>query len=160
MINKIIFHLLRLSVLCILERVNQKLYMQFYVFLLRLVGVRVNGIPKYISREVYFDGSDYSLIEIGENSVISRGVIFLTHDYSYNVVLAAQGNISYIGDHEHVKLGSIRIAENSFIGANSLLLPGVSVGAFTIVGAMSLVSKDLPDRSVCAGVPCRVLKRI
>ena len=47
----------------------------------------------------------------------------------------------------------ITIGENSFIGARAMILPGVSIGGRAIVGAMSVVSKDVPDHHIVAGNP-------
>lgn len=49
----------------------------------------------------------------------------------------------------------ITIGENSFIGARAMILPGVSIGKQAIVGAMSLVSKDVTDFQIVAGNPAK-----
>ena len=50
--------------------------------------------------------------------------------------------------------------DNVWIGANVSVLPGVSIGSNTIIGAGSVVNKDIPDGVIAAGVPCRVIRRI
>jgi putative colanic acid biosynthesis acetyltransferase WcaF len=52
----------------------------------------------------------------------------------------------------------ITIGENAWIGADAFLGPGVSIGELCVVGARSVVVKDTPSHTVCAGNPCRVLK--
>ena len=52
----------------------------------------------------------------------------------------------------------ITIGENSWLGADVFVGPGVSIGELCVVGARSVVVKDLPSHTVCAGNPCRVLK--
>jgi putative colanic acid biosynthesis acetyltransferase WcaF len=52
----------------------------------------------------------------------------------------------------------IVIGENAWLGADVFVGPGVSIGDLCVVGARSVVVKDLPARTVCAGNPCRVLK--
>jgi putative colanic acid biosynthesis acetyltransferase WcaF len=52
----------------------------------------------------------------------------------------------------------IVIRENAWLGADVFVGPGVTIGSLCVVGARSVVVKDLPDRTVCAGNPCRVLK--
>ena len=42
-----------------------------------------------------------------------------------------------------------------FIGTGTIILPGVRIGSNIIVGAGSVINKDLPDNSVCVGVPCK-----
>jgi putative colanic acid biosynthesis acetyltransferase WcaF len=49
----------------------------------------------------------------------------------------------------------IRIGKNSFIGARAMILPGVFIGDQVIVGAMSVVSKDVPDHQIVAGNPAK-----
>jgi len=49
----------------------------------------------------------------------------------------------------------ITIGKNSFIGARAMILPGVCIGDQAIVGAMSLVSKDVPDHQIVAGNPAK-----
>ena len=49
----------------------------------------------------------------------------------------------------------ITIGRNSFIGARAMILPGVSIGDQAIVGAMSVVSKDVPDHQIVAGNPAQ-----
>ena len=54
----------------------------------------------------------------------------------------------------------IHIGRNCWIGAGAILLPGVSVGDNSVIGAGSVVTKDIPANVVAAGVPCRVLHPI
>jgi putative colanic acid biosynthesis acetyltransferase WcaF len=53
----------------------------------------------------------------------------------------------------------IVIGENAWLGADVFVGPGVNIGELCVVGARSVVVKDLPPRTVCAGNPCRVLKK-
>jgi putative colanic acid biosynthesis acetyltransferase WcaF len=52
----------------------------------------------------------------------------------------------------------ITIGENAWLGADVFVGPGVSIGELCVIGARSVVVKDMPSRTVCAGNPCRVLK--
>ena len=55
---------------------------------------------------------------------------------------------------------SIRICENVFIGSNSTILKGVSIGKNSIIGACSVVTKDIPENEIWGGNPARFLKKI
>ena len=54
----------------------------------------------------------------------------------------------------------IKIGDNCWLGGNVTILPGVTIGSNTIVGAGSVVTKDIPDNVIAAGNPCRVLRPI
>jgi len=54
----------------------------------------------------------------------------------------------------------IRIADNCWIGANAVVLAGVTVGEGSVIGAGSVVTKDIPPHSLAYGVPCRVIRPI
>jgi acetyltransferase-like isoleucine patch superfamily enzyme len=54
-----------------------------------------------------------------------------------------------------IKFGRIEVGEESFIGARSVIMPGVKIGRNCVVGAGSVVTKDIPDETVVCGVPAR-----
>ena len=54
----------------------------------------------------------------------------------------------------------IRIGKNCWLGAGVVVLPGVTIGDNTVVGAGSIVNKDLPANVVAVGNPCKVLREI
>ena len=54
----------------------------------------------------------------------------------------------------------IVIGSNCWIGADVTILPGVSIGNNTIIGAKSVVTKNIPDNVIAVGNPCRVLRPI
>ncbi|MGL4991593.1 MAG: sugar O-acetyltransferase [Sarcina sp.] len=54
----------------------------------------------------------------------------------------------------------INIGDNVWIGASSVVLPGVTIGENSVIGAGSVVSTDIPANVVAVGVPCRVLREI
>lgn len=54
----------------------------------------------------------------------------------------------------------ITIKDNVWIGGNAVILPGVTVGRNTVIGAGSVVAKDIPDNVVAVGNPCKVIKNI
>jgi acetyltransferase-like isoleucine patch superfamily enzyme len=54
--------------------------------------------------------------------------------------------------------GDIVVGDNVWIGAGAILLPGVTIGVNSIVGAGSVVTQDIPDNKIAVGNPARVIK--
>ena len=146
-----------LQLLHALSLVNHRLYMVLYIKFLCYIGIKVKGTPRYISPTVKFDGSDYSQIEIGNESVISSGVLLLTHDYSIARVMRIYSDIQ---DSEVRSIKGICIKDNCFIGARSIIMPGVTIGTNAIVGAGSVVTKDVKADTIVGGNPAKKIKTI
>ena len=94
-------------------------------------------------------GSEPYLVTLG-NHVCIAGAEFITHDGSVWVIRGMNPNIG-----ELVGYGRIIVKDNVFIGKNTTILRGVTIGENTIVGACSLVNKSLEPNSVYAGVPAK-----
>lgn len=56
--------------------------------------------------------------------------------------------------------GKVILKKNCRIGSHSTILPGISIGENSIIGAHSLVTKDIPDNVVAYGTPCRVSRKL
>lgn len=54
----------------------------------------------------------------------------------------------------------IKIGDNVWFGGNVVVLPGISIGNNTVIGAGSVITKDIPDNVVAVGNPCRIVKNI
>lgn len=54
----------------------------------------------------------------------------------------------------------VHICENVWIGAGTVIVPGVTIGKNSVIGAGSVVTKDIPENVVAVGNPCRVLREI
>ena len=63
-------------------------------------------------------------------------------------------------DMQGVSTNPIVIGDDVWIGANSVILPGVTIGRHAVVAAGAVVTKDVPDNCVVAGVPARVIKQL
>ena len=79
----------------------------------------------------------------------------ITHDGG----LFVPRNLGLIDKHAD-KIGRIRIGNNVNIGWNAIIMPGVTIGNNCVVGAGAVVNKDVPDNSVVAGVPARIIETI
>lgn len=101
-------------------------------------------------------GTEPFLITVGERCLITDGVKIFTHDGGVSVL----NNLKYFGDKRMDKMAPVKIGNNVYIGNNALIMPGVTIGDNCIIGAGTIVSKDIPDNSVAVGVPARVVKTI
>lgn len=91
-------------------------------------------------------GSEPYLITLHDNCRISTKVTFINHD---------GGTWAFRNDNERyksvVKYGTIEVGEYTFIGANSTIMPGVKIGDHCVIGACSLVNKDVPNGTIVGG---------
>ncbi len=92
------------------------------------------------------------LISFGNNVWIASQVSFVTHDVIHRML-----NNCIEGGGFRENIGCIEINDNVFIGANTVILPNVSIGSNTIIGAGSLVNKDIPGGGIYAGVPAKYI---
>ncbi len=96
--------------------------------------------------------SDPEFISIGDNVYIASGVEFINHD-----IISHMLNKKYHANDFAICQGCIEIGDNVMIGANAMIMPDVKIGNNVVVGGGSVVTRDIPDNSVAAGVPCRVI---
>lgn len=84
---------------------------------------------------------------------VRGGVTILTHDYGWSVTKAIYGDV----------LGSVRrveIGDNVYVGRNAMILAGAKIGSNVIIGAGSIVTREIPDNCVAVGSPCRKIYSI
>lgn len=94
---------------------------------------------------VSLDPSHCWLISIGDNVTMAPHVQVFAHD---------AGTCAHLG---YARLGRVDIGNRVFIGASTVILPGVSIGDDCIIGAGSVVSKSIPSGTVYAGNPARMI---
>ena len=58
------------------------------------------------------------------------------------------------------KKGKVTLKRNCKLGSHSVVMPGITIGENSIVGAFSFVNKDIPDNAIAIGVPARIVKKI
>lgn len=109
-----------------------------------------------IGRNVGISGSTINAqisITIGDNVLIGSGCLITdsdSHPIDYTIRRQSDKAIS----------SPIRIEENVFIGARTIILKGVTIGRGSVIGAGSVVTKDIPPSVIAAGNPARVIKSI
>lgn len=90
-------------------------------------------------------------VEIEDHVLISARVTILDNHHvidDLEMPVLKQGLIS----------SPVKICQGAFIGINAVIMPGVTVGKHAVVGANSVVTKDVPDYAVVAGAPAKVLR--
>ena len=120
---------------------------------LKAKGLNVGNGCSFISPGPNF-GSEPYLITIGDNTTVSFDVAFVTHDAGTRVLRNLATNEK---EKQTVIYGEIKVGKNCFIGCRSTILPGVTIGDNVIIGAGSVVNRDIPANHVAAGVPCKVI---
>ena len=121
------------------------------VQLARKIGVQI-GQNCEIYRDVNF-GSEPYLIKMGNHVRVTSGVKFCTHDGGLWVLREMYEDMQ-----DADSFGKIEIGNNVHIGWNAIIMPGVTIGNNCIVGCGAIVTRNVPDNSVVAGIPAKVIK--
>jgi UDP-3-O-[3-hydroxymyristoyl] glucosamine N-acyltransferase len=112
----------------------------------RAIGVKI-GKNCIISTRLW--GREPYLIEIGNHVRVTSGVSFIIHDGGVWVFREEIPSIDVFG--------KIKVEDNTYIGNNVVILPGVKIGKNCVIGASSVVTKSIPDNTVAAGNPARFI---
>lgn len=115
-------------------------------------GAHLGTGVEFIGSNIHTLGSEPYLVTIGAGTTISEAVLFVTHDGGLRVVRKEHP--------EAQRFAPIRVGANCFVGARSIVMPGVTIGDNTVIGAGSIVASDIPAGVVAAGAPARVLKTV
>lgn len=94
---------------------------------------------------------DDTHIYVGDNTMFGPNVTIATAGHPILAELRAQG---------YQYNAPVHIGKNCWLGAGAIVLPGVTIGDNVVVGAGSVVTKDIPSDVVAVGNPCRVLRQI
>jgi len=88
------------------------------------------------------------LLEIDDEVNLAEGTNILLHDSSLN---------NLFGEECPVKFGKVRIGKATYVGRNAVILCGVSIGDYALIGAGAMVTSDVPDYGVAVGIPAKVV---
>jgi maltose O-acetyltransferase len=99
----------------------------------------------FIARGCYLDPGFGWLISIGDDTTLGPNVTILAHDAAPKLRTG------------YSVIGAVHVGNRVFIGANATILPGVTIGDDVIVGAGSVVPRDVPPGTVVAGSPAAVV---
>lgn len=123
-------------------------------WVLRRIGCHV-GKDVFIGGSLWIDSGHADLITIGDHAHVDARCILLCHKRDLSNY--------YVGDDYHklpYKTGAINIGKGCSVGTDTLVMPGVTIGEGAIVGAGSLVTRDIPAWTIATGRPAKVVKQI
>lgn len=103
------------------------------------------------NRNVHINSAVGGAIHIGEGCLIGPGVVMRTADHRYD------NSYKFIGEQGHITR-NINIQDDVWIGANAVILGGVHIGQGAVIGAGAVVTKDVPEMAIAAGVPAKIIK--
>ncbi|PBQ31522.1 acetyltransferase [Sphingobacteriaceae bacterium] len=100
-----------------------------------------------------YPGNKESMIYIEDNVLLGPNVAIYSSTHKFDNIHMPVKDQGYI-------MATTRLKEGCWIGINSVILPGVTVGKNSVVGANSFVNKDVPDYTVVAGSPAKIIRKL
>ena len=114
------------------------------------------GEGTYLAPNAYIDTHKPGKVTIGKNCYITRNVVILCHTDTKKGGPAGIWTDKKKGR----EFGDVTIGDNVFIGVNSVIMPGVKIGNNSIIGALSLVTADVPSGHIYAGIPAKFISKV
>lgn len=133
---------------------DHEIRIRFY----ELTGVKI-GKDTFINPNVIIVDDRYATqvkIEIGDRVAIAPGVLIISSSVPNNSELKYHEYIK----NNLIKTENITIENDVWIGAGAIILPGVKIGQKSIVGAGAVVTNDVPEQVIVAGIPAHVIKKL
>jgi putative colanic acid biosynthesis acetyltransferase WcaF len=132
-------------------------------FLLRTFGAKVGrGVHVYPGAKIWAPWN----VEFGDETGVGDGTVLYSQakiTLGRRVVIS-QGTQLCTGTHDYTKRGfplvaaPITVGDHVWVAAEAFVHPGVTIGEGTVIGARSVVTKDMPPGMVCSGFPCAPIK--
>ncbi len=124
---------------------NHCLIPRLRIFLFKISGIKI-GKNVFINMGlVCVDNYLSNLIVIGDRVSIGPNVTFIPISSSNNSKLRIK------------KVGTIIVGDDTWIGTNVVIMPGVTIGKEVIIGANAVVTNDIPDYAIAVGIPARII---
>ena len=127
-----------------------------YVFIDALKSLKI-GKYSTITWHTVIEGQAH--VEIGDRCFLGPGTIILGSTYEFNGYYTTE-HMCEGQDVSKIHYGDIKICDDAYLGANCVVMPGVTIGSNTVIGAGSVVTHDIPSGVVDVGNPCKVLREI
>jgi len=112
-----------------------------------------------IGKDVYI-GDDFIVVE----ELMDKGNVVIGDRVSFaprvTIITSSHPNFSKIRPYVPVVRGKVVIENDAWIGCGAIILPNVTIGEGAVVGAGSVVTKDVPPYHIVAGIPAKIVKKI
>lgn len=112
---------------------------------------------------------DTDTIEIGDNTIIAPGVNIFTANHPSKTterIVPLEDDVEFNGEYDDDTEYTftnfsepVKIGKRCWIGANAIILPGITIGDNCVIAAGSVVTKDVPSNCTVAGIPARIIKK-
>jgi acetyltransferase-like isoleucine patch superfamily enzyme len=140
-----------------------KMLMRFFGMYAPVQSIRVAMYRKsgvYIGKQVYLGTSNWldvnfkSMIYIGDNAALAADDMILSHD----ILISASADPLVASQAEYDGFKPVIIGKGARLGAHVLVLAGVTIGEFSVIGAGAVVVNDIPPYCLAVGVPAKPIK--